>query len=101
MPCTEEIRMTFLSRRFPTLALLPVLFVLTATTARAQTCEPGIGPAFTAHQASYTELAIAIAPSLATLQTELAAVVDQPTYDTLLTHANALAANATLTSGRV
>lgn len=90
-----------LSRRLVTNALLPAVLVMAATSARAQTCEPGISAAFVAHQPSYTELAVVIAPALASLQAELAAVVDQPTYETLLNHANTLAGNATLTSGRV
>ena len=63
--------------------------------------QPGIGPAFAAHQASYTELIVALAPGLVSLQTELAAVVDQATYEALLNHSNTIAANGTLSSGRV
>ena len=82
-------------------AVFSAALVLSSVPAGAQTCQPGISAGFVNHQASYTELITVIAPALGTLQTQLAAVVDQTTYETLLNTANFLAANGTLVSGRV
>jgi hypothetical protein len=82
-------------------ALSAVVLIGSSSTARAQTCQPGLSTAFVAHAASYLELITAIGPEIAGLQTEMAAAIDQTTYETLLNHANAVAADATLTSGRL
>ena len=63
------------------------------------TCQPGIGPAVAAHQAAFVTLATALLPQNNALRTQLAAVVDQPTYQTLLTTARAIANG--ITNGRV
>lgn len=73
---------------------------LTAVPARAQTCNPGIGVAFAAHAAQYTTLVNALVPQLGTLNTNLAAIVDQATYQVLLTQARAIATGIT-PNGRV
>ena len=75
--------------RFLAAAILSTA-VLSAGAAQAQTCNPGIGPAYVAHQAEYTKLANALVPELASLNTQLAAVVDIPTYNTLLAHARSI-----------
>src|SRR5687768_15687333 len=69
-------------------------------TAHAQvSCQPGIVPAFLAHQAEYTALANALVPTLVNLNTKLQAMVDQATYASLLTDARALAVS--IPTGRV
>jgi hypothetical protein len=84
---------------FSTALLFCAGLALTGATAEAQTCQPGLSAAFVAHQAAYTQLLTAIAPQLGNLNTELAAVSNQATYQTLLNRANTLAGG--LTSGRV
>jgi hypothetical protein len=76
---------------------------LTASPADAQTCQPGIGTALAGPQmARYQTLINALVPSLGSLGAQLVAVVDQATYQTLLTTANAVAATPSLgTTGRV
>jgi hypothetical protein len=80
-------------RKLLTTSALAVTLVLTSSTAHAQTCQPGIGPAFAGpHAAQYIQLATVLAPRMGALTTQLAAVVDQATYQTLLNSANATAA---------
>ena len=74
--------------------------LVTATNANAQSCQPGIGPAFAAHQADYTAIANIIVPSNNVVRNLLGAVMDQATYTSLLNAANAIAA-AIPNTGRV
>lgn len=67
--------------------------------AQAQTCQPGIADAFSAHPTEYFVLLAVLAPTVPNLNTKLAAVVDQPTYASLLTDARTIAAS--LPTGRV
>ena len=81
-------------------ALAVALILTTGNSAYAQTCQPGISTAIAGpHSAQYIALATALGPAVPTLTTQLAAVVDQATYQTLLTTANALA--GTVATGRV
>lgn len=85
-----------------TIAMSAALTIATTGTARAQeSCQPGINAAVARHFASYNELIQAVIPVYNTVRTHMAAVMDQATYDVVLADANTLAANATLTSGRV
>jgi len=86
-------------RSLASAASLSLAVLLAPGSARAQTCNAGIGAAFVAHQAAYTALVGAIAPQLGNLNTKLVQTVDQATYDSLLTDARTLAAS--VTSGRV
>jgi hypothetical protein len=89
-----------------TTAMVAAVLTLAGGAARAQSldaatppaCLPGIGTAFQAHAATYTLLFNAVSPKTATLQTQLAAVVDQATYATLLTTSHTLANS--ITNGR-
>src|SRR5262249_2250873 len=65
----------------------------------AQTCVKGFDEAFALHPANYTLVQTSITPSAPTVQTQLRAVVDHPTYATLLTTARNLAAS--FTNGRI
>jgi hypothetical protein len=88
-------------RTLLTTSALAVTLLVTSGTAQAQNCQPGIAQAFAGpHAAQYIALATALGPQMAALTTQLAAVVDQPTYQTLLTSANAVAA-AIVPNGRV
>jgi hypothetical protein len=78
-------------RRLATAVVLTAVLAFTARAAQAQTCNPGIGAAFTAHAAVYASLLTALAPQVPSLQAGLAAVVDQPTYATFLASAHTLA----------
>jgi hypothetical protein len=72
-----------------------------AQAADAQTCEPGILDVFFGpRQPQYTAVYTALAPEVAAFSTQLGALVGQtPTYDTLLAHANTVA--ALLPTGRI
>ena len=74
--------------------------LVTATAANAQTCQPGIGPAFATHQVDYVAIAQRIVPSVNAFRTLLAAVEDQATYESLLVAARAVA-NLIPNNGRV
>jgi len=80
-------------------AVVSIAVVLTAGTAHAQACNPGIAAAFAAHQAAYTMLANALVPQVGNLNTKLKATVDQTTYQSLLTDARTLAGS--IAAGRV
>lgn len=54
-------------------------------------CLPGIDVAFAAHAAQYTLVSNALTPKVTILKTQLAAVVGQPTYATLLKTSRTLA----------
>ena len=84
---------------FVTTALLSAVVVLTAGTAHAQDCQPGIGPAFAARAATYQLLIDAILPGFGNLASGLAQVADQATYATLLTDARTIASS--ITNGRI
>jgi hypothetical protein len=80
-------------RTLLTASVAAVTFALSGGSASAQTCQPGIGPAFAGpHGPQYIALATAMGPQVPALTAQLAAVVDQATYETLLDTANALAA---------
>lgn len=78
-------------RRLAATVVLTAALVFAGSTVQAQTCNPGIGPAFAAHAAVYTQLLTLLAPQVAALQAGVASVVDQATYATLLAGARALA----------
>lgn len=66
----------------------------------AQTCQPGIAAAFLGpHTAKYQAVLNAMIPAFPAMSAQLAAVVDQPTYQTLLDSANTLAGS--VATGRV
>jgi hypothetical protein len=94
-----RIRMMKTCRRLATSAVLSAALVLAAGTAHAQTCNPGIGAAFAAHAATYTSLFTTLGPQVATLQSGLASVVDQPTYATFLSSTHTLASS--IANGRL
>lgn len=80
-------------------AMLSAVLVLTGGTAHAQDCQPGLGPAYMARQATYDLLIATIVPNLGTLATGLSLVSDQTTYATLLADARTVASS--ITNGRV
>ena len=73
----------------------------TARAQDAQTCQPGVANAFNGpRHTQYQSLGATLGPQVSTFNSELAALVGQtPTYDTLLAHANTVA--AMLATGRV
>ena len=74
--------------------------MLTASRGQAQTCQPGIAAAYGGpHSAQYQTLYNTLIPAAGPLIAQLAALVDAPTYNTLLTTANALASS--ISTGRV
>ncbi len=75
------------------------LVLITVVPAQAQTCQPGLVPAFQAHPASYAALINAIAPQIGNLGANLAAVQNQASYEVLL--ATARVVSGSLTNGRV
>ena len=81
--------------------LMASLFVTSPAQAQdAQPCQPGIGTAyFGAHSAEYQAIVGALLPAFGQMSTELAAMVDQTSYEALLASANTLAAS--LATGRV
>jgi hypothetical protein len=82
------------------IALVATLASTAATVPAAdQACQPGIAPLVQAHAATFVQLINAIVPQLANLNAQLAAVVDQPTYEMLLATANGVAAG--LANGRL
>lgn len=88
---------------FTAAVLSTTLFTATVAHAQdAQTCQPGLAAAFAAHQARYLAIAGAMlsgTPTVTTLTTDLAALHDDPTYATLLTDSQAMAAK--VATGRV
>ena len=87
-------------RKLLTAAVLSAVLVLAAGTASAQApCVPGFNAAFSAHAAQYTLVLNTLAPQTGSLRNLLNLVVDQPTYATLLTKANTLAAS--IANGRL
>ena len=84
-------------------AVLAASLLMTSAAAQAQdaqACQPGIGGAFTGpHTAQYQAVLAAMVPVFGQMSAELAAVVNQATYQPLLTTANTLAAS--LATGRV
>lgn len=86
-------------RTLAAVAALSTVVLLTAGTAHAQNCVPGIQEAYQKHQQVYTMLANALGPQRANLDARLEAMVDQPTYELLLTDARSLASS--IANGRV
>jgi hypothetical protein len=78
-------------RRLAATIVLTAALVFAGSAAQAQTCNPGIGPAFAAHQAVYTSLLTLLVPQVPALQAGVASVVDQATYATFLANARTLA----------
>ena len=101
MASFESAQMKTKFRACTTAAAVAVALVVNASpAARAQTCQPGIIGAYTgAHSAQFQALADTLVPAAGALTSQLAAMVDAPTYDELLTTANALAASTP--SGRL
>ena len=84
------------------LAIAAALSMMTLVAARpvnAQSCNPGIAAGYALHQTTYTNLISKLAPQVNTLKNQLQAVIDQPTYLTLLTTSRTLANS--VASGRV
>lgn len=73
--------------------------LLTGAAAQAQDCQPGLNQAFQQHAGVYNVLRNALSPEVASLDTELKAVVDQPTYQVLLNHCKEIAEG--ITAGRM
>jgi hypothetical protein len=87
-------------RVFAIALALSTMTLVSARPASAQAaCNPGIGAGYVLHQTTYNTLIATLAPQLAVIGPQLAAVVDQTTYATLLTTARNTA-NAVAT-GRV
>jgi hypothetical protein len=86
-------------RRFATSVVLAAALVFTSTAVHAQTCQPGIAPAFAANAAVYTALITALAPQAPALQTGIASVIDQPTYAAYLANVRTIA--GTVPNGRL
>jgi len=85
-----------------TLAIAAALSMMTLAAARpasAQSCNPGIAAGYALHQTTYTNLISKLAPQVNTLKNQLQAVIDQPTYLTLLTTSRTLANS--VATGRV
>src|SRR5262245_54633548 len=96
--------MTKRCRVFVAGAIFAGALVMLPGTARAQdaqTCQPGLANQFFGpHQTLYTNVYLAVIDEITAFTTELNALVGQtPTYDTLLAHAQAVAAE--VTNGRV
>ena len=77
--------------RFATTTLLAATLVFSGAAAQAQTCQPGLGPAFVANQAVYTQLLTTLVPAVPALQLGVGGVVSQATYAPFLTAAHTLA----------
>ena len=73
--------------------------ILTGAAAQAQDCQPGLNEAFQQHAQVYGTLKNALVPEVSSLDTQLKAMVDQTTYQTLLDHCNTIAAG--ITAGRM
>lgn len=86
-------------RSFVRMAVLCTLPLLASRAAHADACNTGLGPAFVAHQAAYTNLANALVPALGNLNTQLGALTNQATYAALLTTARNTA--QAIANGRV
>ncbi|HEY7171086.1 MAG TPA: hypothetical protein VH417_09595 [Vicinamibacterales bacterium] len=87
-------------RVFAIAAALSTMTLAAARPASAQAaCNPGVGAGFALHPTTYTALVNALGPQVNALRTQLAAVVDQTTYATLLTTARTLANS--IATGRV
>src|SRR5918996_6486905 len=83
-------------------AVLSLLLVLTGGIAHAQDdCPPGFFTAYMSNRAAYDPLFDVIGSELDTLEAELRAVVDEPTYANFLAHARTIAANPSIQNGRV
>ena len=91
--------MKMMFSRLATAAVLAAALVFTGASAQAQTCNPGLGPAFVAHSAVYTQILTALAPALPALQTGLGGVINQATYAPYLAAARTLA--GTVPNGRL
>jgi hypothetical protein len=91
--------MTQTLRRLASTLVLTSMLVFAGSAAQAQTCNPGIGTAFAAHAAVYTQLLTVLAPQVAALQTGVASVIDQPTYAAFLANTRTLAGG--IVDGRV
>jgi hypothetical protein len=87
-------------RTFAIAAALSMMTFVAARPASAQpACNPGIAAGYALHQTTYANLISKIAPQVNTLKSQLQAVIDQPTYLTLLTTSRTLANS--LATGRV
>ena len=86
-------------RTLAAVATLSTVVLVTAGTAHAQNCVPGIQEAFQKHQEVYMTLVDALNPEKANLEARLKAMVDQATYELLLTDARTLASS--IANGRV
>jgi hypothetical protein len=78
-------------RTLTTTVTLFTTLLLTAGVARAQDCQPGIGPAFATREATYSSLINTLGPGLYNMIIGMATLVDQPTYETLLADARTIA----------
>jgi hypothetical protein len=78
-------------RTFAMVTMMSAALVLTSATARAQDCQPGIGPAFVARATTFNQLINTLGPGLGTLQNDLAQLTNQATYANLLIDARAIA----------
>jgi hypothetical protein len=87
------------ARRTLLITIFSASLILAGGSAHAQTaapaavlaCLPGLDVAFNAHAAQYTLVSNALNPKVTILKTQLAQVVNQPTYATLLKTSRALA----------
>jgi hypothetical protein len=79
-------------------AAFSMMTLVAAQPASAQ-CNPGIAAGYALHQTTYTNLISKLAPQVNTLKNQLSAVIDQPTYVTLLTTSRTLANS--VATGRV
>jgi hypothetical protein len=86
-------------RRFATTTVLACSLLFAGATAQAQTCQPGLGPAFVANQAVYTQIITALVPAVPALQLGVGGVVSQATYAPFLAVAHTLA--NTIPNGRL
>jgi hypothetical protein len=74
-------------RSVVSVAVLCTVPFLSSPSAYADACNTGLGPAFAAHQAAYTNLANVLVAALGNLNTQLLALTNQATYAALLTTA--------------
>jgi hypothetical protein len=77
-------------RTLTTAAALSAGIVFGASTAHAQECLPGIDAAYAVYADRYDAINAVLQPELDGLQSELAALTDQATYQTLLSHARTI-----------
>jgi hypothetical protein len=98
---------TLARRVFMTALLVAAMPSVTGTIAYAQfppgadskACVPGIAQAFQLHPAAYTAINNALQPQLSNLTTQLRQMINQATYEVLLTTARSIASS--MANGRV